>query len=71
VIGIPAKKYKSNTAISTYDFLQKFSNEKTAIEYLENQRWRGGIKCPRCSSENTSNISGTTRAMSDTRLWTG
>ena len=57
MIGIPAKKYKSNTAISTYDFLQKFSNEKAAIEYLENQRWRGGIKCPRCSSENTSNWS--------------
>ena len=31
------KKYKSNTAISAYDFLQRFPNDKTTMEYLEIQ----------------------------------
>lgn len=37
-----------NTAISTYEFLKKFKDEKAARIYLENKRWNGKTICPHC-----------------------
>jgi len=47
-------KYKANTAISTYDFLDKFPDEKAARAYLEQKRWANGMVCPRCNSTKIS-----------------
>jgi transposase-like protein len=41
-------KYCPNTAISIYDFFGKFPDEKSARLHLEQNRWNGNIKCPRC-----------------------
>lgn len=34
--------------ISTYEFLKRFPNEKTARKYLEQRRWHGSPVCPHC-----------------------
>lgn len=39
-----------NTAISTYEFMKQFPDEKTAKEYLEKKRWSGKVKCPHCEN---------------------
>ena len=44
------KQYKPNTCVSTYEFMEKFPNEETAIVYIENLRWQNGIVCPLCGS---------------------
>jgi transposase-like protein len=48
------KKYKPNTAISTYEFLTQFPNEEAAKAYLENERWGDGIVCPRCGCKHVT-----------------
>lgn len=40
-----------NTAISTYEFMKRFPDEKTARLYLENKRWKGEIVCPFCGKK--------------------
>ena len=37
--------------VSLYEFLKKFPNEDSAIEYLESNRWANGIECPHCKSD--------------------
>lgn len=44
------KQYCPNNAISVYDFFKRFPDEKSARQYLENQRWANGIFCPKCKS---------------------
>ena len=46
--------YKPNTAISIYELLKKFPNEKTARIYLEKQKWGGTPICPHCGSRRSS-----------------
>lgn len=36
--------------LSTYEFLKKFPNEKSARAYLELRRWNGNAICPCCGS---------------------
>ncbi len=40
-----------NTAISTYEFLKSFPDEKSARIYLEKERWNGKITCPFCGNK--------------------
>ncbi|GBU24416.1 hypothetical protein R83H12_01046 [Fibrobacteria bacterium R8-3-H12] len=42
--------YCPNTAIGFKSFLGKFPDEKAAVAYLEEKRWGGSVKCPRCGS---------------------
>jgi transposase-like protein len=44
-------KYSPNTAIGIKTFIKRFPDEKSARQYLENQRWANGIECPRCKSK--------------------
>jgi len=34
--------------LSTYELMQKFPEEQSAIDYLEGILWADGIKCPYC-----------------------
>jgi transposase-like protein len=36
--------------ISTYEFLKRFPDEKTARDYLEELRWHGEPFCPHCGA---------------------
>jgi transposase-like protein len=36
--------------MSEDDFRRRFPDEEAAFAYLENQRWGGGVICPRCGS---------------------
>lgn len=36
------------------EFYQKFSTEQSCMDYLENMRWHGSPRCPRCSANNVS-----------------
>ena len=47
---LTTKIYRPNTAISIYEFLKRFPDEKSARLYLEQSRWNGNIECPRCKS---------------------
>ena len=40
--------------ISTYEFFQRFPDERTAIEYLESRRWPETVTCAYCESPRTS-----------------
>ena len=40
-----------NTAISTYEFMKQFPDEKAARVYLENRRWEDGAVCPFCGKK--------------------
>lgn len=41
-------------AVSIYEFLKLYPDEKSAISYLEKRRWKDEIECPHCSSNRTS-----------------
>lgn len=45
---------KCKYTISTYAFFKLYPDEKSAIVYLENRRWKDGIVCPHCNSDRTS-----------------
>lgn len=36
--------------LSTYEFLKKFPDEKSARNYLEQRRWKGHVSCPCCGA---------------------
>ena len=36
--------------LSTYEFLKKFPDEKSARTYVEQRRWKNGVICPCCGS---------------------
>jgi len=40
--------------LSIFEFMQKFPDDKSAREYLENRRWKNGRTCPHCGSVRTS-----------------
>ncbi len=43
--------------LSTFEFLQKFPDDATATEYLEQRRWgKTGRYCPHCGSVNTVEV---------------
>ncbi len=42
--------------ISVYEFLKKFPDEKTAILYIEDLRWKDGVVCPLCGGVRTSRL---------------
>jgi len=46
--------YRPNTAVSAYEFLGKFPDDKAARLYLEQKRWANGIFCPFCGSRRIS-----------------
>jgi len=37
-----------NTAISTYEFMKQFPDERSARVYMEERRWHGVVTCPIC-----------------------
>ena len=41
-------KKPAATVLSTYELMQKFPDEQSAINYLEGILWADGIKCPYC-----------------------
>jgi len=45
------QKYKPNTAISLYQFNERFPDAETAREYIEQQKWHGKPFCAFCNSE--------------------
>ena len=40
--------------LSTYELMQKFPDEQSAIDYLSGILWADGIKCPYCESRNNT-----------------
>ena len=40
--------------ISTYEFFQRYPDERAAIEYVESCRWANGVTCPFCESDRTA-----------------
>ena len=40
------------TVLSTYELMQKFPNEQSAIDYLERILWQNGVVCPYCQGKN-------------------
>jgi transposase-like protein len=42
--------YFPNTAMSEAEFRKRFPDEESAWAHLEQKRWNGNIKCPRCGS---------------------
>ena len=45
---------KTEGTISTYEFFQRFPNERAAVEYMESRRWANGVTCAYCDSARTS-----------------
>ena len=45
--------------ISTFEFFERFPNERAAIDAIEARRWEDGVICPHCNSERTTPLSGT------------
>ena len=45
--------------ISTFEFFERFPNERAAVEAIEARRWEDGVVCPHCESERTTSLSGT------------
>lgn len=43
----------SNTTISEFKFLEKFSTERKAVKFFEKSRWKNGRFCPYCGSKST------------------
>ena len=45
----------NDITVSTFEFLQRFPNEQTAIEYIEGRRWKNGsVVCPHCEGTRTT-----------------
>ena len=42
--------------ISVFEFFQRYPDEKSAIDFLEAERWPDRVICPRCKSDYTSPI---------------
>ena len=42
--------------LSAFEFFEKFSDEQSAIDFLEAERWPDRVICPRCKSDYTSPI---------------
>ena len=45
------KKPKAKV-LSTYEIMQRFPNEQSAIDYLAGILWKNGVVCPYCKGEN-------------------
>ena len=46
--------HNDGVTISTFQFLQSFSTEREAIDYLETERWPQGVTCAYCGGERTT-----------------
>ena len=44
--------------LSTYELMQKFPDEQSAIDYLAGILWRNGVKCGYCKSKNVKERKG-------------
>ena len=54
-------------AMSTYEFMRRFSSEREARSYIENCRWHGSPTCPKCGAASriqTRKIEGYYRCLS-------
>lgn len=40
--------------ISLLEFIQRYPDEQSAIDFLEEERWPGGVTCPHCDSPRTT-----------------
>ena len=49
---------KYGGTISTFEFFERFPNERAAVEAIEARRWENGVVCPHCESERTTSLSG-------------
>jgi len=38
--------------LSTYEIIQKFPDEQSAIDYLAGVLWKNGVVCPYCKGQN-------------------
>ena len=43
-------------SISLYEFFQRFPDEATAVQYVEERRWPSGVCCPKCGSDAVSRV---------------
>ena len=45
----------NDITISAFEFFQRFPDERSAIEYIEGRRWKGGVvTCPHCEGVRTT-----------------
>ena len=49
---------RSGGTISTFEFFERFPNERAAIEAIEAQRWENGVICPCCEGDKTTRMKG-------------
>ena len=49
------------TTVSVSDFLKKFSDEPTAMKFIERIRWGGHVHCPYCDSSHVHFLGETDR----------
>jgi len=62
-----ASKSFSSTALSIYDFLERFPNDQACQDALEQARWPHGFVCPRCEHHSARTFARNGRKMFECR----